>query len=37
MAPNRPLLWPEQWPLALLTAAAVVAGVVVVIVLLTHG
>lgn len=36
-APNRPLLWPEQWGLALFSALALVAGVVVAVILLTHG
>jgi hypothetical protein len=37
LAPNRPVLWPEQWALALVTAAAVIGGIAVVVIVLTHG
>lgn len=35
MAPRRPVLFEEQWGLALVTALVLVAGVAVVVVLLT--
>ena len=35
MAPRRPLLFLEQWPLALVTAILLVAGVVFVLLLIT--
>jgi hypothetical protein len=34
-APNRPLLWPEQLGLALVTALALAAGIAVVVLVLT--
>ena len=34
-APRRPAVFPEQWPLVVLTALAVLAGIAAVIVVLT--
>lgn len=34
-APNRPLLWPEQFGLAFVTALVLVAGIAVVVLVLT--
>ena len=33
-APNRPVVWPEQWPLVLVTLVALLLGLAVVVVLL---
>ena len=36
LAPRRPAVFSEQWPLVILTAAAVIAGIVVVVVILSR-
>jgi hypothetical protein len=36
LAPRRPVLFMEQWPLALLTAIALVGGIAAVVVWSTH-
>jgi len=35
-APNRPAVWPEQWPLVLFTAVALALGVGAVVLVLTR-
>jgi hypothetical protein len=36
-APRRPVVFPEQWGLILVTALAVALGVVAVVLVITHG
>jgi hypothetical protein len=36
LAPRRPAVFPEQWPLVVLSLLAIAAGIAVVVVILSH-